>query len=122
VPGVVALVPLCDDGLVVCDPVVDCDELVLGLVLWLVPLIPGLALVDPCVEGVVLCGFAVLPVLPVCDDEVVPIWFWSGFEVEVLVLSSSPAVERCALGLLLVWLGNVGGVLDCVDVVVCAKP
>ena len=63
---------------------------------------PGLALVEPWVDGVVLCVPAVLPVLPVCDEEVVPIWFWPGFEVEVLALSSSPAVERCALGLLLV--------------------
>ena len=86
------LAPLCDDGLLVCDPVVDCEEVV--------PLIPGLALVEPWVEGDVLCDPAVLPVLPVCEDEVVPIWFWSGLEVEVLALSSSPAVERCALGLL----------------------
>ena len=42
-------------------------------------LIPGLALVEPCVDvdGVVLCE----PVLPVCEDDVVPIWFWSGFDV-----------------------------------------
>jgi hypothetical protein len=43
--------------------------------------IPGLALVEPCVDGVVLCEL--LPVLPVCDEELVPIWFWSGFEVDV---------------------------------------
>ena len=55
------LVPLCDDGLLRCDPVVElCEGVLPGLVVWLddVPLVPGLALVEPWVE-------VLLPVLPV---------------------------------------------------------
>jgi hypothetical protein len=112
----VPLCPLCDDGLLLCDPVVElCEELALGLVVWsgVVLEVPGFALVEPWVEGLVLCD----PVFPVWDDELVPIW--SVLEVEVFALSWSPAVELCEL----VWLGNVGGVLLLgVDVVDCAKP
>ena len=56
------LVPVCDDGLLVCDPVVDCECDPVVDCEEVVPLIPGLALVEPCVEGDVLCDPAVFPV------------------------------------------------------------